>query len=199
MRSTLVDSGCSRRSKRYFEKCRGPAHEKLLKFSYLQIPYPIREKVWRKKAAENEFWVSAEVSQCRGLRAKARVYSGFLRASSGAENVWRRSTGGGRRTGIQHSPPGFRSQSFSGFRTIACGCLSCCSWGETHVERQPDARPEVSDCAAKRRNSPQPIPSESCAVAPRHVDRGESRHLRRGLPAHPNRYRPSPAVAPRLA
>jgi len=40
VRSTLVlDSGCSRRSKRYFEKCRGLAREKRLNFSYLRIPY----------------------------------------------------------------------------------------------------------------------------------------------------------------
>jgi hypothetical protein len=39
---------------------------------------PRSPELWRKKAGESEFWVSAGVLQCRGLRAKARVYWGFF-------------------------------------------------------------------------------------------------------------------------
>ena len=52
-------------------------------------------ELWRQTAGEREFRVSAGVSQCGALRAKARVYWGFLRPDRSAENVWRGVTGGG--------------------------------------------------------------------------------------------------------
>jgi len=61
-------------------------------------------EVWRKTAGESKFWLSAGLRQCRGLRAKARVYWGFLRAGEPAENILCGATGGGRVTRIQHSP-----------------------------------------------------------------------------------------------
>ena len=57
---------------------------------------PRSPEVWRKTAGENDFWVSAGVSQCRGLRAKASVYWGLFRPDEPAENIWRGATGGPR-------------------------------------------------------------------------------------------------------
>jgi hypothetical protein len=48
-------------------------------------------------AREKELWASAGLSQCGGLRAKGRVYWGFLWSRKSAENVERGRAGGGER------------------------------------------------------------------------------------------------------
>jgi hypothetical protein len=79
---------------------------------------PRSPEVWRKTAGETELRVSAGASQSGGLRAKARVYWGFLRARKAAEKVGSGQIGGGRRTGIQHSPAGASFDLTSGPRVI---------------------------------------------------------------------------------
>ncbi len=44
-------------------------------------------EVWRKTAGESEFRVSAGVSQCRGLRAKAHVSCGYCVLASGQRTL----------------------------------------------------------------------------------------------------------------
>jgi hypothetical protein len=59
--------------------------------SVLNRPSP---EVWRKAARESEFSRWAGSVQCRGLRAKARVYWGFFYPDEPAENILCGATGG---------------------------------------------------------------------------------------------------------
>ena len=77
---------------------------------------PRSRELWRQTAPEREFRASAGVPQCRALRAKARVYWGFLRARKSAENILCGATGG---------PSGIRTDGTVGGCDQRARCCSC--------------------------------------------------------------------------
>jgi hypothetical protein len=89
-----------------FRKVRRFASRKMTQYQSVtsSVLNPCSPEVWRKTAGEKKFWVSAGAWQSGGLRAKVRVYWGFLQARKPEEIVGRGQTGGARGTEIQHSP-----------------------------------------------------------------------------------------------